>query len=128
VTPFGAKVRALRATRGISQKRMAADLGLSAAYFSALEHGHRGRPGTGLIQQICGYFDLTWEETEDLQRLAALSHPRVVIDTSGLSPSATELANVLSENIHDMDEDTIEWVIDEIRGRIGAKGRDGPTH
>ena len=128
MTPFGSKVREFRAKRGLSLKKMAGDLGVTSAYFSALEHGHRGRPGTGLIQQISGYFELTWEEAEDLQRLAQLSHPRIVIDTSGLSPSATELANVLSENIHDMDEDTIEWVIDEIRGRIGAKGRDGPTH
>ena len=128
MTPFGSKVREFRAKRGLSLKKMAGDLGVTSAYFSALEHGHRGRPGTGLIQQISGYFELTWEEAEDLQRLAQLSHPRIVVDTSGLSPSATELANVLSENIHDMDEDTIEWVIDEIRGRIGAKGRDGPTH
>jgi transcriptional regulator with XRE-family HTH domain len=128
VTPFGSKVREFRAKRGLSLKKMAEDLGVTSAYFSALEHGHRGRPGAGLIQQISGYFELTWEEAEDLQRLAQLSHPRIVVDTSGLSPSATELANVLSENIHDMDEDTIEWVIDEIRGRIGAKGRDGPTH
>jgi transcriptional regulator with XRE-family HTH domain len=128
MTPFGSKVREFRAKRGLSLKKMAEDLGATSAYFSALEHGHRGRPGTGLIQQISGYFELTWEEAEDLQRLAQLSHPRIVVDTSGLSPSATELANVLSENIHDMDEDTIEWVIDEIRGRIGAKGRDGPTH
>jgi len=128
MTPFGSKVREFRAKRGLSLKKMAEDLGVTSAYFSALEHGHRGRPGAGLIQQISGYFELTWEEAEDLQRLAQLSHPRIVVDTSGLSPSATELANVLSENIHDMDEDTIEWVIDEIRGRVGAKGRDGPTH
>ena len=128
MTPFGTKVREFRAKRGLSLKKMAEDLGVSSAYFSALEHGHRGRPGTGLIQQISGYFELTWEEAEDLQRLARLSHPRVVVDTSGLSPSATELANVLAENIHTMDEDTIDWVKDEILGRIGAKERGGPTH
>ncbi len=128
MTPFGSKVRQFRAKRGLSLKNMAEDLGVTSAYFSALEHGHRGRPGTGLIQQISGYFELTWEEAEDLQRLARLSHPRVVVDTSGLSPLATELANVLSENIGDMDEDVIEWVINEIRGRIGTKDRGGPTH
>ena len=128
MTPFGSKVREFRAKRGLSLKKMAEDLGVTSAYFSALEHGHRGRPGTGLIQQISGYFDLSWEEAEDLERLAALSHPRAVVNTSGLSPSATELANVLAENIHKIDEDTIEWVINEIRGRIGAKERGGPPH
>jgi transcriptional regulator with XRE-family HTH domain len=128
MTPFGTKVREFRSQRGISLKKMAADMGVTSAYFSALEHGHRGRPGTGLIQQISGYFDLSWEESEDLERLAQLSHPRIVVDTSGLTPQATELANLLAQSIGDLDEDAIEWVLHEIRGRMGAKERGGPTH
>ena len=128
MTPFGSMVREFRAQRGLSLKKMADDLGVTSAYFSALEHGHRGQPGSGLIQQICGYFELSWDEAEDLKRLAGLSHPRVVVGTSGLSPAATELANTLSETIHDMDEDTIEWALHEIRGRMGAKDKEGPTH
>jgi transcriptional regulator with XRE-family HTH domain len=126
VTPFGAKVRVLRATRGISQKRMAADLGLSAAYISALERGRRGRPASGLVMQICGYFNLIWDEAEDLARLAHLSHPRVVVDTEGLSARATELANLLAERIAELDEETVEWILAEIRSRGGPT--DGPTH
>ncbi len=126
MTPFGAKVRALRATRGISQKRMAADLGLSAAYISALERGRRGRPASGLVMQICGYFNLIWDEAEDLARLAHLSHPRVVVDTQGLSARATELANLLAERIAELDEETVEWILAEIRGRGGSTS--GPTH
>lgn len=128
MTPFGTKIREYRAEKGISLKKMAEDMGVSSAYFSALEHGHRGRPGSGLIQQICGYFGLMWDEAEELKRLAELSHPRVVVDTAGLSPTATELANLLAEAIHDMDEDTIEWILHEIRGRLGARDKEGPTH
>ena len=128
MTPFGTKIREYRAEKGISLKKMAEDLGVSSAYFSALEHGHRGQPGSGLIQQICGYFGLMWDEAEELKRLAELSHPRVVVDTAGLSPTATELANLLAEAIHDMDEDTIEWILHEIRGRLGARDKEGPTH
>jgi len=128
MTPFGLKIREHRARRGISLKKMAEDLGVSSAYFSALEHGHRGRPGSGLIQQICGYFDLIWDEAEELKRLARLSHPRVVVDTSGLSARATELANKLAETIGDMDDETIDWILHEIEGRVGAKRRKGPTH
>ncbi len=126
MTPFGAKVRALRAARGISQKRMAAELGLSAAYISALEHGRRGRPASGLVMQICGYFNLIWDEAEDLARLAHLSHPRVVVDTEGLSARATELANLLADRIAELDEETVEWILAEIRSRGGSTG--GPTH
>ena len=126
MTPFGEKVRALREARGITLKQMAEDLGVSSAYFSALEHGHRGRPGSGLVQQICGYFELMWDEAEELKRLAQLSHPRVVVDTSGLSPKATQLANVLAERIETMDEETLEWILAEIEGRLAPLK--GPTH
>ena len=126
MTPFGVKVRELRQDRKITLKKMAEDLGVSSAYFSALEHGYRGQPGSGLVQQICGYFDLIWDDAEELRHLAKLSHPRIVVDTAGLSPKATELANTLAEKIQDLDEDTIDWVMAEIRGRnVSLKG---PAH
>ena len=126
MTPFGARLRALRAARGVTQRRMAEFLGVSPAYLSALEHGRRGRPGPGLVLQICGYFGLIWDEAEELKRLAGLSHPRVVVDTSGLSERATELANLLAERIGTLDEETVEWMLAE----LGTRGRlpKGPTH
>ena len=126
MTPFGEKVRQLRNQRGILLKKMAMDLGVSSAYLSALEHGYRGRPGTGFLQQICGYFNLIWDEVEEIKHLAQLSHPRVTVDTSGLSPQATELANVLAETIRELDVETLQWIISEIRGRQAPLK--GPTH
>lgn len=99
MTPFGARLRQLRAERGISQREMAVGLGLSAAYLSALEHGRRGKPNWALVQKIIGYFNVIWDEAEELQALAAMSDPRVVIDTAGLSAEATELANLLALRI-----------------------------
>src|SRR5690606_4934650 len=96
MTPFGLRVRGLRKSRSITLKQMAADLDISAAYLSALEHGHRGRPSWSLVAQICDYFNIIWDEAEELQRLASLSHPKVTVDTSGLSPLATEYANLLA--------------------------------
>ncbi|MBT5299339.1 MAG: helix-turn-helix transcriptional regulator [Rhodospirillaceae bacterium] len=126
MTPFGMKVRDLRKQNAITLKKMAEDLGVSSAYFSALEHGHRSRPGSGLVQQICGYFDLMWDDAEELRRLAELSHPRIVVNTAGLTPKATELANTLATQIKNMDEDTIEWILAEIRGRHAPLK--GPTN
>lgn len=120
MTPLGEKIRELRKRKGVSQKQMAADLGVSAAYLSALEHGNRGRAGSGFLMQVCDYFDLIWDEAEELKSLANLSHPRVVVDTSGLSPKATELANLLSRKIDDLDDDTIDWIIAEITGRLAS--------
>jgi len=107
MTPFGARVRALRAAHGITLKDLAARLEVSAAYLSALEHGKRGAPGSGLVHQICDAFDLIWDEAEDLARLARLSHPRVVVDTAGLTPEQTALANRLSQTIHRLPPETV---------------------
>ena len=126
MTPFGEKVRELRKQKGRLLKKMAMDLGVSSAYLSALEHGYRGCPGTGFLQQICGYFNLIWDEVEEIKQLAQLSRPRVIVDTSGLSPQATELANVLAETIRELDVETLQWIISEIRGRQAPLK--GPTH
>ncbi|MFD2261732.1 helix-turn-helix domain-containing protein [Lacibacterium aquatile] len=115
MTPFGEKLRALRAAKGISLRHMAASLQISAAYLSSLENGHRGRPSRGLVRQICEYFDLIWDDAEEIERLADISHPRVVVDTAGLDPLATEVANRLAERIGSLDKPTLE----KIRGLLG---------
>lgn len=107
MTPFGLRLRQLREERGVSQKEMAAAIRVSAAYLSALEHGRRGQPTWDLLQRIIGYFNIIWDEAEDLQKLAVISHPRVTIDTAGLSPQATELANLLASHIGILDQDMI---------------------
>jgi transcriptional regulator with XRE-family HTH domain len=111
MTPFGAQMRALRAARKLTLSRMAADLGVSPAYLSALEHGKRSRPSPGLVRQICGYFGIIWDEADALHLLAQRSQPRVVIDTGGLSVRATELANLLAERIADLPEDSLVALI-----------------
>jgi transcriptional regulator with XRE-family HTH domain len=105
MTPFGARLRELRAERGVALKDLAAALQVSAAYLSALEHGRRGRPSAGLVHQVNEFFGLIWDDAEDLTRLARQSHPRAVLDTSGLAPEVTELANRLSREIRHLTPD-----------------------
>jgi transcriptional regulator with XRE-family HTH domain len=111
MTPFGARIRALRDARGITLKQMAADLGISAAYLSAMEHGKRARPRPNLVHQICGYFNVIWDDADELQALAQRWRPKVTIDTGGLSPKATELANLLSQRLADLPEERIETLL-----------------
>ena len=115
MTPFGRKIRELRAQRGITMKQMAADLHLSSAYLSALEHGQRGRPSPGLVMQILGYLGVIWDEAEEIKTLAELSHPKIVIDTSGLSPTATELANRLARDIRHLPEERLQRLLELVR-------------
>ena len=77
MTPFGEKIRALREAKGVSQSEMAAELGVSPAYLSALEHGKRGAPSWSFLQKTIQYFGLIWDDAEDLQQLAQMSKPKV---------------------------------------------------
>ena len=108
-------MRVLRAARGLTLTQMARDLSLSPAYLSALEHGQRGRPSPGLVMQICGSLGIIWDEAEELKHLAELSHPKVTIDTSGLSSSATELANRLARRIADLPEERLVQLLALLR-------------
>ncbi len=114
MTPFGEKIRQLRKQKGVSMKQMAQAIGVSAPYLSALEHGKRGQPSWYLVQRIVTYFNIIWDDAEELTRLARISHPRVVIDTSGLSSTATELANRLSVMIAQLDEKTLRHFLSEL--------------
>jgi transcriptional regulator with XRE-family HTH domain len=121
MTPFGERMRKLRAERQVTLKDMAEEIGVSSAYLSALEHGKRGRPGWHLLQRIISYFNIIWDEAEDVVRLARLSHPRVVIDTSGLEPSATELANRLADDISTLDQKELAEMIAVLNRRKQKK-------
>ncbi len=122
MTPFGERLRRLRRERGVNQKEMAATLGVSAAYLSALEHGRRGVPSWAMIQKIIGYFNVIWDEAEELQALALASHPRVVVDTAGLSPAATELANLLASRIATLGPTELEAVMALLRQPASPQG------
>ncbi len=111
MTPFGEKVRTLRESRGITLTTMANDIGVSPAYLSALEHGKRGRPSWKLVQHIISYFNIIWDDAEQLAELARLSHPKITIDTSGLDPIKTEVANRLSRQIKKLDEASMQELL-----------------
>jgi transcriptional regulator with XRE-family HTH domain len=115
MTPFGEKLRALRAERAMTLQGMADALGVSPAYLSALEHGRRGRPTHALVVAICAQLNIIWDEADELARLARLSHPRVAVDTAGLSPAATELANLLAERIRKLSPEVIDRMLAMLR-------------
>ena len=120
MTPFGERLRALRRSRGETARALAQALGVSPAYLSALEHGHRGRPSRRLVELICQHYGIIWDEAEALQRLARSSHPRVVIDTSGLSPEHVALANELAATIRTLSEGEATELLTRLRRDRGA--------
>lgn len=118
MTPLGLKLRAMREERGVTLKDMAKALRVSSAYLSALEHGRRGKPTWMLLQRIIAYFNVIWDEAEDLQRLAELSDPKVSIDTAGMTPEATELANRLARDIGRLEPEDLLFLRNELMKRV----------
>lgn len=123
MTPFGERMRQLRAEKRVTQKDMAAAIGVTPAYLSALEHGRRGAPAWPMIQRIIGYFNVIWDDAEDLLRLAEMSRGRVIVDTQNLSPRATELANLLAASIGKLDEETLDNLALRIRAAAARNRR-----
>ena len=139
MTPFGARLRALREQRGITQKDLAEALQVSSAYLSALEHGKRGAPSAGLVHQVNEFFGLIWDDADDLAQLARLSNPRVTVNTAGLTPEQTALANRLAQSIRRLPPETVaalHAILDTTtpqpkprlrRAARRGNGGDGPT-
>ena len=65
-------------------------------------------------QGSCTRLNLDWEEAEELRGLLEISAPKVTIDTGGLSPKATELANRLAARIRDLDDARLDTLLAEL--------------
>ena len=118
MTPFGRRMRQLRAERLLTQQQQAEQLGVSKAYISALEMGKRGKPSAPFVDQICAWLGLIWDDAEELKTLAVISHPKPVIDASGTHPEAVALANLLAQNIENLDQDACERLMITLREEL----------
>ena len=108
MTPFGIKLRYIREQRHKSLKDLSKALKVSIAYVSMLENGKRGRPADGLIELICSYFNLSWEEADELKFLAKHSDINTKMNSEKLSLNATMLTNVLKNNIKWLTEEQLK--------------------
>ena len=127
MTPFGARLRHMRTERGLTLKEMAREIGVSPAYLSALEHGKRGAPTWLLVQRIITYFNVIWDDAENLCKLAQISDPRVKLDTSGAIPEATEFANLLARSIGVLDHDDFRKLTDIVEGALARRKAADPA-
>ena len=108
MTPFGIKLKYIREQRHKSLKDLSKALKVSIAYVSMLENGKRGRPADGLIELICSYFNLSWEEADELKFLAKHSDINTKMNSEKLSLNATMLTNVLKNNIKWLTEEQLK--------------------
>ena len=115
MTPFGIKLKYIRTQRHKSLKDLSKALKVSMAYVSMLENGKRGSPADGLIELICSYFNLSWEESDELKFLAKHSDINTRMNSEKLSLNATLLTNVLKNNIKWLTEEQLKNLIINIQ-------------
>ncbi len=118
MTPFGVKIRDWRQRKNRTLHQQAEVLGISAAYLSALETGARGRPSAVLVDQICVWLGLIWDDAEELKQLAALSHPKPTINARDQSAEGIYMVNFLAQNIDRLSDADCRAVTDVIETRL----------
>ena len=72
---------------------------------------------------MIGYFNVIWDDADELQELARISHPRIVVDTSRLVPEATEFANLVAEHITHLGREDLAELIHQVKLRSGRNIR-----
>ncbi len=125
MTPLGVEIRRLRSAKQMTLKTHAALVGVTPAYLSALEHGHRGLPTAIMLEKICAALELSEFDAHRLQKLLEYSRPKVTLDTSGLKPIATEVANRLAVGISNMSERDLNALLTFLR-RTNSEHVDQP--
>ncbi len=118
MTPFGVKIRDWRHRKNLTLYQQAKVLGVTPAYLSALENGMRGRPSAVLVDQICVWLGLIWDDAEELKRLAGLSHPKPTVNVRGSNAEAVYLANFLAQNIDRLSPTDCQLLTDFIQKQI----------
>jgi transcriptional regulator with XRE-family HTH domain len=110
LTLFGKSLRKLRIDRDISQSLMAAALGVSPAFLSAVELGKRSAP-SHWIGRITECLDLHQGERQELENSWDLTenrnHIRLVIGPSELS---RKIAFWLERRYFDLDEEILKKI------------------
>jgi len=118
MTPFGVLRRHWRQKKQLTLHDKATFLGVSQAYLSALEHGKKGRPSFALVDQICVFLELIWDEAEALKDAAAHSHPKPTVNTTSLGPAAVHLANLLAQNIDRLEDSQCQLLSEQLEKQL----------
>ena len=137
----GSRLRALRAERGLSQVRLAADLGISASYLNQIEHDTRPltAPVLGRISEVFGIDARFFDPQDDIRLVAELREALIEehVEAAETATDPQELADMVAAhpaiaeavvNLHRryrVATDQLAAVIDErgdrsMRGSISA--------
>lgn len=103
---FGKVTREIRAKRGDSLRVMSKKIGISAAFLSMMEVGHKVIP-SGYLERIDEVYHLTPEEYRDLQEGIALTNNSALILFDQLNEEQRDVSMVFARRIVNSDPDLV---------------------
>jgi transcriptional regulator with XRE-family HTH domain len=104
LTPFGRAVRKYRVDRGETQLEVAEAIGVSIAFWSAIETGKKNVPAE-LLAKVISHFKLTGAEANELQTLSWVSQRDVKINMQNLNDRSRELVVGFARKFSSLDEE-----------------------
>ena len=113
MTKFGIFVRKLRLDKGIRLRDMAKDLGISPAYLSAMETGHKDIPDS-LADKISSVYNLSIEQIKELKHSIILSKQKICI-TTGQIAWKNEIVSKLREKLDNLSEEQQFKIIEVLK-------------
>lgn len=122
-TRLGRFLRILRINNDQILKDMAEQLGVSAAFLSAVENGKKNMPETWK-EQLRTIYNLDAEQYEELELAVLESKKQLVLDLEKVSEPRRQLAISFARNFNDMDDKTTERllkIIQESQGGLRGK-------
>ena len=122
-TRLGRFLRILRINNDQILKDMAEQLGVSAAFLSAVENGKKNMP-EAWKEQLRTIYSLDAEQCEELELAVLESKKQLVLDLEKASEPRRQLAISFARNFNDMDDKTTERllkIIQESQGDISGK-------
>ncbi len=109
LTNFGKTLRKLRIDHGEFLKDMAAKLGVTVAYLSAVENGKREVPDYWIDVLTDKYF-LTSDEKKELQNYAYENKDSIKIDLSGIESEERQMALAFARSFKTLSEKDKETI------------------
>lgn len=113
MTKFGIFIRKFRLDKGILLRDMAKDLGISPAYLSAMETGHKDITQS-LADKISSVYNLSIEQTKELKKSIVLSQQKICI-TTGQIVWKNEIVSKLKEKLDNLSEEQRLKIIEVLK-------------
>ncbi|MBQ7570119.1 MAG: helix-turn-helix transcriptional regulator [Synergistaceae bacterium] len=107
---FGQWLRKFRIDKGLLLKDMAATLGVSSAFLSAIETGRKNIPD-GIVDKICDCYDFDDSLRFSIEDAVNKSKQKLTLDFSDMTSDSKELAFAFAKSFQALDQKDREQIL-----------------